>query len=120
MSPAFPALRAVALALGVMMCGPRATNVGQTVLVAVAFLFEDCQCSLLDLGGARPQLKLPPNLRRDRARTLQTKRYLGPVQDGPAVEKLDDAGLDCGRPIVRDNDSGNDSVAVIVESNCQC
>src|SRR5664280_1353024 len=54
------------------------------------------------------------------APVLQTKRYLGPVQDGLAVEEFDDAGLDDRRPIVRDHDGGDDGVAVIVESNCQC
>src|ERR1039457_3619438 len=51
---------------------------------------------------------------------LQTKRYLSPTKDGPAVEELDDAGLDYRRPIVRDHDGGDDGVTVIVESNRQC
>jgi hypothetical protein len=54
------------------------------------------------------------------APVLQTKRYLGPVQDGLAVEEFDDAGLDDRRPIVRDHDGGDDGVAMIVESNRQC
>ena len=51
---------------------------------------------------------------------LQTKRYLGPTQDGLAVKELYNAGLDYRRPIVRDYDGGDDGVTVIVESNRQC
>src|SRR5450759_4760717 len=51
---------------------------------------------------------------------LQTKRYLSPTKDGPAVEELDDAGLDDRRLIVRDHDGGDDGVTVIVECNRQC
>jgi hypothetical protein len=52
-----------------------------------------------------------------RSRRLQTKRDLCPVDYGLAVEKFDDAGLDRHRLVVRDDDRGNDGIAMIVEGN---
>src|SRR6185312_1704566 len=56
------------------------------------------------------------------ARTLklQPERYLGPVQDGLAVEECEYAGFHCRRLAVSDHDCGDDGVAVIVEGNGQC
>ena len=48
---------------------------------------------------------------------LYPESYLRPMQNGRAVQKLDDAGLDRRRLIVQEHDCCDDHVAAVVEGD---